>query len=134
MAHGLGKSRRSVVGLIGAQAANAAFDAVALYPIAQSTEWGARAKQWAQDDLDRLRFPERLRFVFPIIKASSVAGLLLGTRWRGLGRLTATAVVGYFVAALAFHVRAKDPAAKYLPAAGMLVWSYRALRVLTSDS
>jgi hypothetical protein len=51
-----------VIWLIGAQAANAAFDAIALYPIGQETRWGDWAKQWAKDDLDRLGFPQRFRF------------------------------------------------------------------------
>lgn len=61
-------SERLVIGLIGAQAVDAAFDAIAVYPIAKSTSWGDRAKQWGKEDLDRLGFPERFRFVFPIIK------------------------------------------------------------------
>jgi hypothetical protein len=59
-----------VIGLIGAQPANAAFDAVAVYPIAKSTAWGDSAKKWGKEDLDRLGLPERFRFVFPIIKGS----------------------------------------------------------------
>lgn len=132
MAHQLERSQRLVVWLIGAQAANTVFDAIALYPIGQSTRWGDRAQQWAKDDLDRLGFPERFRFVFPIVKASSVAGLLLGLRWRALGRLTAAAVVTYFLVALGFHVRAKDPIIKYVPAVGMLGWSSLALRSMKS--
>jgi len=132
MAIGRRRSRPLLVALIGAQAANAAFDAVALYPIARSTKWGAWAKQWAKEDLDRLGFPARLRFVFPILKASSVAGLGVGLRWRPLGRFTAAGIVAYFVAALGFHLRAKDPARNYLPALGMLAWSYWALRTLRS--
>jgi hypothetical protein len=127
-----GNSQRPVFGLIGIQAANAAFDAVALYPIAQSTKWGAWAKQWAQEDLDRLGFPEQFRFVFPIIKASSAVGLLAGFRWRRFGTLTAAAIFAYFIAALSFHVRAKDPVRHYVLAVGMLAWSYRALRALRS--
>lgn len=132
MAHDRRTSQPLVLWLIGVQAANAAFDAIALYPIGQSTRLGKRAKQWAKDDLDRLGFPERFRFVFPIVKAGSVGGLLLGLRWRALGRLTGAAVVTYFVAALGFHARAKDPVLKYVPAAGMLGWSSLALRSMTS--
>lgn len=132
MAPRLRRPQRLVVWLIGAQAANTAFDAIALYPIGQSTKWGVWAKQWAKDDLDRLGFPTRFRFVFPIVKASSAVGLLFGLRWRALGRLTAAAIVTYFVAALGFHARAKDPAFKYVPAAGMLGWSLLALRSMKS--
>lgn len=120
--------RLLVIGLIAAQATNAAFDAVALYPIAESTAWGKRAKEWGKEDLDRLRFPERFRFVFPIVKASSAAGLLVGLRRRRLGQLTASAIVAYFVVAVIFHARVKDPASKYLPAVAILGWSSLARR------
>lgn len=126
-------SRTAVVGLVATLAANAAFDAVALYPVAEATVWGRRAKQWAKDDLDRLEFPESFRFVFPIVKGSSVAGLLIGLRWRKLGRFTAGSVLAYFITAIGFHVRVKDPALKYAPAVGMLGWSALAFRSLKGD-
>jgi hypothetical protein len=50
-------------------------------------------------------------------------GVRPGWRWPALGRLTATAVVAYFLTALGFHVRAKDPVRNYLPAVGMLAWA-----------
>ena len=133
MALRLQQRQRLLVGLIGVQAANAAFDAVALYPIAGSTSWGQQAKRWAKADLDRLGFPEGLRFVFPVVKTASVAGLLIGLRWRALGRITAAAIVSYFVAAVGFHARAKDPVRNYVPAVAMLVWACAVLRRLTSD-
>lgn len=128
------RSERLVIGLIGAQAANAAFDAVAVYPIAKSTAWGAWARQWGKEDLDRLGFPEQLRFVFPIIKGSSAVGLLIGLRRPRLGGLTATAVVAYFVTAVAYHAKAKDPLSKYAPAVAMLIWSTTARRSFASAS
>jgi hypothetical protein len=124
-------SNRLVLGLVGYQVADAAFNAVALYDIADSTRWGNWAKEWAKDDLDHLRFPERFRFLFPIIKSSSAAGLLVGLRWRRLGRFTAAALVAYFVIALGFHRRAKDPLNKFGPAAVMLLWSCVVLRALS---
>lgn len=126
-------SERLVIGLIGIQAANAAFDAVAVYPIAKSTAWGKWVKQWGEEDLDRLGFPERFRFVFPIIKSSSAAGLLLGLHRPRVGRLTATAVVAYFIAAVGFHAKAKDPWSKYVPAMAMLVWSVTARRSFADE-
>lgn len=127
------KPRALVLSLTAVQAANAAFDAVALYPVAESTRWGRWAKQWAEEDLDRLEFPRRFRFVFPIVKAGSVAGLLIGLRRPMLGRLTAAAIVAYFLVALAFHARASDPVVKYAPAVGMLAWASLALHALGSD-
>jgi hypothetical protein len=118
------RSKRLILSLVAAQVANGLFDAVALYPVAGSTSWGLRAKEWAQEDLDRLRFPERYRSVFPVIKLGAAAGLLVGTRWRGVARLTGAALVAYFVAALGFHVRARDSFPRYVPAFVMLAWSY----------
>jgi hypothetical protein len=105
--------KRLVLGLVGVQLADAAFNAI--------------PNQWIKDDLDHLRFPEDLRFVFPVIKSGSAVGLLLGLRWRSVGKVTAAALVAYFMAAMGFHARARDPLLKYVPAAGMLGWSLLAL-------
>ena len=125
------RSKRLALGLAGFQLTDAAFNAVGLYDIARSSRVGNRVKEWTKDDLDRLRFPERLRFVFPIVKSSSAAGLLVGLRWPRLGRFTAGALMAYFTVAIGFHRRAKDPFANVAPALGMLAWSastFRALR------
>ena len=70
-------------------------------------------------DLDRLDCPESLQRAVPVIKAASAAGLVVGTRWSWLGRLTAFSLVGYFLAAIGFHVRAKDPVWRPVPAASL---------------
>ncbi|HEX4864436.1 MAG TPA: DoxX family protein [Acidimicrobiales bacterium] len=121
-------SRRVIVGLTGIIAADGAFNTVGLYDIARTTWWGNWVKNWTKEDLDHLEFPERLRFVFPIVKAMSVIGLLGGLRWRRLGRLTGLALVVYFVLAVGFHLRVRDSAVKSSPAAVMLVWCYLAWR------
>jgi hypothetical protein len=84
--------------------------------------------QWLEDDLEHLGVPEDLRFVFPLVKSASALGLAAGLRWPRLGRLTAQALVGYFLAAMGFHARAHDRPLRYGPAAGMLAWSILALR------
>ena len=126
------RQRLALAGLVGALLADGSFNAVALYDLAQSTGWGRRSKEWAQADLDRLRFPEELRFLFPIIKFASVLGLALGFRWRPMGRLTSAALVAYFLLAVGFHARAKDPPRNYLAALAMLAWSYMAWRLFGS--
>ena len=131
---GCSRRNRVLVALAGALLADGAFNAVALYDLAQSTSWGRWSKEWAKDDLDRLRFPEDLRVVFPIIKFASVLGLAMGIRWRRMGRLTSAALVLYFVLAVAFHARAKDPISKYPAALVMLVWSCVVWRLFASDN
>ena len=84
--------------------------------------------QWLKDDLDHLGIPEDMRPVFPVVKSASAVGLYLGLRRPALGRLTAAALVVYFVLALGAHARVKDPLFKAAPAAGMLAWSVVAFR------
>jgi hypothetical protein len=129
--------RRVVLGLAGAQLADAAFNAVGVFEIAPSSQWGSWAAEWTKEDLDRLQFPPRFRAVFPVVKVSSAAGLLIGLRSPKIGKLTAAALVAYFVVALGFHRRAGDSLDKYGPAFWMLVWSanaYSVLRRLSSES
>ena len=98
-----------MVALAGVQLADAAFNAV--------------PTQWLRDDFDHLGVPENVRFVFPVVKSASAVGLLGGLKWPPLGRLTANALIVYFLLALGFHARAKDRAARFAPAAGMLGWA-----------
>ena len=98
-----------MVALAGVQLADAAFNAV--------------PTQWLRDDLDHLGVPENVRVVFPVVKSASAVGLLGGLKWPRLGRLTANALILYFLLALGFHARAKDRAAKFAPAAAMLGWA-----------
>jgi DoxX-like family len=90
--------------------------------------FNAIPSQWLRDDLDHLGIPQDLRVVFPVVKTASAAGLLAGLRWPSLGRVTAAALVAYFILAMGFHARAKDAPLKFVPAAGMLGWSIAALR------
>ncbi|HUE58223.1 MAG TPA: DoxX family protein [Acidimicrobiales bacterium] len=106
--------KRVVLGLVTVQVADAVFSAI--------------PTQWLKDDLEHLGFPYRLRFVFPVIKGGSAVGLLAGLRRPPLGRLTATVLVAYFIAAIGFHVRAKDTLVRHVPAAAMLAWSLLAAR------
>lgn len=112
--------RRLVLGLVAAQLGDAAFNMT--------------AKQWLIDDLRHLGFPTDLRFVFPVIKSASAAGLLAGLRWPSLGRTTAAALIAYFIIAMGFHARVKDRPLRYAPAAAMLAWSILALRAYPVES
>jgi hypothetical protein len=112
--------RQRVVALVGVQVGDAVFDAV--------------ATEWLSDDLARLRVPWKLRPVFPAVKSASALGLLAGLRWPRLGRLTANALVVYFLLALGAHARAKDHAARYAPAAAMLGWSLAARQAFATST
>lgn len=106
--------KRVVVGLIGVQLFDALFNLV--------------PSRWMDADLDHLRVPHGLKYVFGSVKAASAAGLLIGLRRPAFGRLTARALVTYFVLAVGAHVRIKDRPARYAPALGMLTWSAAANR------
>lgn len=79
---------------------------------------------YIQQDLDRINCPPRVQRLLPFIKAASALGLLLGRRRPRLGRLTAAALSAYFACAIGFHVRAKDPAWRSLPAGSLLALSF----------
>jgi hypothetical protein len=72
-------------------------------------------------DLDNIGCPEPVRRALPPIKGA--IGLLVGLRRPRVGRMTAAALAAYFLAAIGFHVRAKDPAVKALPAATLMLTS-----------
>ena len=113
-------SKRIIFGLVSVQVADGLFN---MFPT-----------QWLKEDLEHLGFPWRFRLVFPMVKAASVAGLLGGLRWPRLGRITAQALVAYFVLAIGFHVRAKDGLLRWSPAAAMLGWSALAVRAYEGGS
>lgn len=107
-------ARQQVLGLVVVQLADAAFNTI--------------PTPWLRDDLDHLGVPWDLRFVFPVVKGASAVGLVGGLRWPRLGRVTAEALIVYFMAAMGFHARAKDRLVRYTPAAAMLAWSIAVLR------
>ena len=109
-----------MLGLVAVQLGDAAFNAI--------------PTRWLRDDLEHLGFPWELRFVFPIIKTTSAVGLLGGFRWPRVGRVTAAALVLYFLLALGFHARARDKPVRWAPAAGMLAWSIAVLRIFQAES
>jgi hypothetical protein len=66
--------------------------------------------------LDHLGVPNRLRPALPVIKVAGSAGLVLGIKSPHVGALTAACLVGYYAAAVAFHVCADDHPILWLPA------------------
>jgi DoxX-like family len=66
--------------------------------------------------LDHLGVPDRLRTALPAIKVAGSAGLIMGIKSPNVGALTAAYLVGYYAAAVAFHMRADDHPVLWLPA------------------
>lgn len=61
-----------------------------------------------RDCFDDVGFPRRWWWIMPVIKFAAAAGLTAGIWIPGLGLLTGSALVLYFVIAIAMHVRARD--------------------------
>jgi len=93
-----------------ALAAFQAFDAVVCgIPVA-----------YIEKSFDTLEVPQRIRWVFPTVKAASAVGLLAAGRFPALARLTTFMLTIYFVLAVGAHVRVKDTVIGTVPAAGFL--------------
>ena len=78
---------------------------------------------FVRDCLTGVGFPERYWGIFPVIKAASAVGLVVGTRHFGIARLTAWALVVYFILAVAAHLRARDFRIYFGAAVAMLVFA-----------
>jgi hypothetical protein len=113
-----GSSNRVVFGLAGSLVLSALYDSV--------------PNQWFEAEFEHLRLPRWFRPLLVLAKTSAVTGLLVGLRSSRLGRLTAHALVAYFVLAIGAHVRVKDEPARYVPAVAMLVWSVLATRTFVN--
>ncbi|MGC0364137.1 hypothetical protein ABH922_002121 [Rhodococcus sp. 27YEA15] len=79
--------------------------------------------------LDSVHFPQRNRWIFPVIKAASAVGLAVAPKFPGLARVTAIMLTLYFAAAVGAHVRAKDLGFNAAAATSLLV-SYAALALV----
>jgi hypothetical protein len=77
---------------------------------------GLVPRRYLTAHLDHLGVPNRLRPALPVIKVAGSAGLVLGIKSPHLGALTAACLVGYYSAAVMFHVRADDHPVVWLPA------------------
>lgn len=58
--------------------------------------------------LDAVDCPEEVRSVLPAIKLASAVGLAAGAKNPKLGAATCVALIAYFLAAIGFHIKAKD--------------------------
>lgn len=58
--------------------------------------------------LDDVGYPQQGRWVFPVVKAAGAVGLIGGTRFPGLARLTLVMLTIYFSLAVGAHIRVRD--------------------------
>ena len=113
------QARRVVLGLAGLLVLSALYDAV--------------PNRWFQEEFEHLRLPRWFRPIMVLSKCAAIAGLLRGFTSTKLGRLTARALVVYFVLAVGAHVRVKDKPVQFVPALAMLAWSVMAARVYPTE-
>jgi hypothetical protein len=83
--------------------------------------------------LETLHVPLDVRWPLAAVKAASVVGLLSGSRFPALARLTTAALALYFVLAVGAHVRVRDRVVNAVPSASFLV-TYAAMTVKGPDS
>jgi hypothetical protein len=114
------RSKQVVLGLAGSLVLSVLYDAI--------------PNHWFEEEFDRLRLPRAFRGLFVLSKSSAVAGLLIGLRSPKLGRLTARALIVYFVVAIGAHARVRDKPVRYVPAVVMVTWSVLAARIFSNLS
>lgn len=78
--------------------------------------------------LDDVNFPREGRWIFPVVKAAAALGLLGGTRFPWLAKLTLVMLTVYFSLAVGYHLRAKDIGLNAASASALLA-AYGALTV-----
>jgi hypothetical protein len=113
----LDRSKGVMLGLAGTLVLSVLYDAI--------------PNHWFEEEFEHLRLPRLFRALLVVSKSSAVAGLLIGLRSSKLGRLTARALVVYFVLAVGAHARVRDEPVRYIPAVVMLAWSALADRTLS---
>jgi predicted membrane channel-forming protein YqfA (hemolysin III family) len=68
------------------------------------------------DSLERLKVPIGMRPLLPMFKMAGALGIIIGLRVKPLGIVAAFGLVLYFIGAVLFHMRAKDPVKEEIPA------------------
>jgi DoxX-like family len=111
-------SPKTYAALAAFQAGDAVACAIPIPPIAKA--------------LDQYGVPDNIRWILPVAKAASVAGLLSASRFPALARLTTAMLTLYFVLAVGAHIRARDRIVNAIPAASFLA-TYAVLTVKGPD-
>jgi predicted membrane channel-forming protein YqfA (hemolysin III family) len=68
------------------------------------------------ESLERLNVPVAVRPLLPVFKMAGALGIIAGLRVKPLGIMAAFGLVLYFLGAVLFHMRAKDPVKESTPA------------------
>lgn len=92
---------------------------LALLQLADAAGNEVLPEEYVTAHLDRLGVPRRIQAGLPAIKVLSSAGLLSGLRWPLVGTLTSACLVGFYGAAVAFHMRAGNHPIVAVPAAAL---------------
>jgi hypothetical protein len=81
-----------------------------------------RPVRFVADCLRDVGYPERWWWLLSPIKIAAAAGLVIGIWVEPLALLTSACLVGYFVIAIAMHIRARDFGRNlFVNATGMLI-------------
>jgi DoxX-like family len=87
---------------------------------------GSSIADWKKDpriveSMVRMNVPTSVQPALPLFKMAGAAGIVLGLWTKPLGIAASIGLVLYFIGALYFHLRAKDPIKDTGPAALMLI-------------
>jgi DoxX-like family len=87
---------------------------------------GSSVADWKKDpriveSMDRMKVPVGVQPLLPLFKMAGAAGIVLGLWVKPLGIAAGVGLVLYFIGALYFHLRAKDPMKDTGPAGLMLI-------------
>ncbi|GAB3256771.1 DoxX family protein [Arthrobacter pigmenti] len=75
-----------------------------------------------RDCFNDVQFPRKWWWTMPVIKLAAAGGLTAGIWIPGLGLLTGSALILYFIIAIGMHIRARDFGRNlFLNATGMLL-------------
>jgi DoxX-like family len=87
---------------------------------------GSSVADWKKDprimeSMDRMKVPVGVIPALPLFKMAGAAGIVIGLWSKPLGIAAGIGLVLYFVGAVFFHLRAKDPLKETAPAVLMLI-------------
>ena len=79
------------------------------------------SRAYGDEHLDYLGVPRALRPLLPLVKVTATGALIMTSNRPALRRFVGVGLASYYLAAVAFHVRAGDRATQAAPAAFCLL-------------